>query len=79
MSTIMLSIGNFINIFANVTDCFAGSYRDDNAEIRKMRSELHHEDIPSPYDDRQNLKKDAVNVAGDYRKAYESKKEELSL
>ncbi len=79
MSTLFLSIGNFFSIFENVTECFSGSFTDDNAEVREMRKQLRNEPIHVPNTDRQNLKKDGANIVSDYKKAYEAKKEELSL
>ncbi len=78
MSSILLQIGNLLGIFDNVTDAFAGSLsHNNNADFRKMKDELMNQDIPSIGEDRQNLKSDAINVAGDYRKAFDIKKAEL--
>ncbi len=79
MSSILFRIGNLFDIFENVTDAFSGNYSADNKEIVKMKHQLENEDVPTIGNDRQNLKADAHKVAGDYRKAFDVRKEELSL
>ena len=74
----MGKIADFIGgVFGNVADTFSGSYSNDNIEIRRMRNELAHEDVPSVGRDRQNLKEDGSKVASDYTKAFETRKAEM--
>ena len=79
MNTLFFRLGNFFSIFENAMEIFAGNYSVDNQEIAVMKRELKTEDIPTIGSDRQNLKDDASKIVGDYKKAFDAKKEELSL
>lgn len=79
MSVKVFRITGIINIFENVTESFSGTYIDSNKEVMKMKEELDFDEIPSISSDRNNLRKDAGNVARDYKKAFDYKKEKLVL
>lgn len=79
MNTIKICIGNFFNIFGNVTEAFSGNFQLDNEELIQMKRQLETEDVPTIADDRKNLKDDASRVSGDYKKAFDIKKEEMFI
>ncbi len=76
MSNLIFSIEMlFFNLFKGVTSSFSGNYRSNNAETKKYIHEFYHDDIPTLKNDRINLKKDGLNVATDYKKAFELKRQ----
>ncbi|TAF44126.1 MAG: hypothetical protein EAZ51_02945 [Sphingobacteriales bacterium] len=76
MSNLIFSIEMLLtNLFKNVGHSFAGNYRTGNVEIKKSINELYNNEIPTLRNDRINLKKDGSNVASDYKKAFELKKQ----
>lgn len=79
MSVKVFRITGIISIFENVTESFSGTYIDSNKEVMKMKEELDFDEIPSISSDRNNLRNDAGNVARDYKKAFDYKKEKLVL
>ncbi|WP_026730217.1 hypothetical protein [Flavobacterium denitrificans] len=76
MSNLILSLEALIgDLFGEVSKSFSGTYSNKNKEMRQLIDELNNTEIPSAKNDRANLKKDASNIAMDYKKAFELKKE----
>jgi hypothetical protein len=79
MSKLIISLEElYCNIFKNVAVSFSGTYTSDNKDMEDIKNEILFSPTPSIHQDRINLKKDASNVASDYRKAYQERKEEYS-
>ena len=78
MSNLIISLEElFGNLFKETSNSFTGTYHIRNKEINELIEELRSEQIPTPRNDRANLRNDASNVASDYKKAFELKKEEI--
>jgi hypothetical protein len=78
MSNLILSIEMlFCDLFKDVSNSLSGTYSKKDKDVQKLIDELYDQKIPTAKNDRANLKKDASNVANDYKKAFEIKNQEI--
>lgn len=76
--SITICFNNVFGVIDEVKEAFTGNYKSKNAEYLQMKNDVLV-NIPSTAQDRVNLRKDATNVASDYKKAFEEKKVEYNM
>jgi len=55
----------------NLKSAYAGEYRSENNEYKKIKKEIENLRIPTTRDDRENLKTDRNKVVNSYKSAFD--------